>query len=610
MQGVNNQEVLPKMPKYTPSLNRGCMQPMKRIQVQWSWITRLVLSLVLLITACGHQDEESHKINSDEVQVYLGLQRNVNALAQFVAQVSNPQDEVNYGGFKTVQEVAVLLDVSSEAEWRVMQYLRMIDIPDDKTRLDPIESTYIATVSVDIAEKCFCYKGTEDRSTCIPEPLQETDTEPAAVTQVMIVEPTTDSNAELMGQQVRSDSSAIETDGTYRGNDGTPEGCAEGVATGAYTPNQYRMAYNVDPPSAGGGSLTGKGVRVAILNSFHWVFEDIAVFTGCFQDRKNPNAKITKLWSDQISIDYMAETYMDTELVLAIAPDSEITSLTVGSNYVPAFVQGLAAILDANNFHGGLPHVVSSSFIRCEGDLTKDEIGLAETYLMAAAAVGISVVSSSGDGGFLNGCVGSVQGAVYPASSPYVTGAGGTNMALNKDNTISEETVWMDSTGSGQSGGGPSGLFPIPTWQKGQGIDEHKPTMRLTPDVALFANDDNPGLAFYGKQLFERTSHWMAMGGGTSASAPMFAGMVALCVQQRLDSGKSSLGLLNPLLYQMAGSTEYNSLFRDITIGTGNNDPAKTAWEVGGASRGYDMATGWGSPMALAMADYINLNVP
>ena len=304
---------------------------------------------------------------------------------------------------------------------------------------------------------------------------------------------------------------------------------------------------------------------------------------------------MVRLWSDRTSCDVSAETYLDTEMVLAIAPEAEITSLTIGTNTMPQFIQGLAAILDANNFHGGLPHVVSSSFIPCEKDLTKDDMGLAETYLMAAAAVGISVVNSSGDGGFLNGCVGFVEGAVYPASSAYATGAGGTNMDLHKNNSIAEQTVWEDDFG-GESGSGPSSLFSIPDWQHGQGIDSHSPTQRLTPDIALFANDDTPGIAFYGKRIFYPTSHWIAMGGGTSASAPIFAGMVALWVQQRLDAGKTTLGLVNPLLYQMARSSQHDALFYDVVKGTSNSDPSKTEWDEGGAGPGYDMATGWGSP--------------
>ncbi len=341
--------------------------------------------------------------------------------------------------------------------------------------------------------------------------------------------------------------------------------------------------------------LTGKGVRVALINSFHWEEEDIATFTSCF-DLGAPNVRRVSLWSDRTSVNILSEPYLDTEMVLAIAPEAEITSLTIGTNTGGYFIQGLAALLDARHFGGALPHVASDSGGKNEVHLTTDMQGLAETYLMAAAAVGISYMSASGDQGFLD--------LNYPPSSPYATGVGGTSMDLNPDNSIVEQTVWHDNS-DGLSGSGPSELFDIPDWQNGQGIDEHSPTQRLIPDIALFANVETPGISFYGRRIIKRTPHWIAEGGGTSASSPMLAGMVALWVQQRLEAGKTSLGLLNPLLYHMANSDQYDELFYDVIEGTSNRDPSKTEWDEGGAGPGYDMATGWGSPQADAIAEYI-----
>ena len=508
------------------------------------------ISLLLVLVACSNNGSSP---SGDTVQVYLGLKRQTEALENFVAQVSDPTNEETYGKYLSVNEVAEKLGVTESTKREAIAYLWDIGVAESHVKLDPIGSTYVAEMPKETASSTFCYDLT-DESTCIPDLLKD------VVTEVMVVTLIDGQDGGLAEQEPSPLERTSSPPMSDRGNHGTPEGCEEGVNTGAYTPNQYRTAYGVDALREKG--LTGKGVRVAIINSFHWDKEAIATFTSCF-DLGTPNVHMVRLWCNRTSVDISAEAYLDTEMVLAIAPETEITSLTIGTNGMTQFIQGLAAILDADHFGGALPHVASDSIGPSEHHLTKDMKSLAETYLMAAAAVGITYVSASGDAGFL-ACNNTVS---YPPSSPYATGVGGTNMDLHKDNTIAEQTVWEDNSG-GYSGSGPSSLFFTPDWQHGQGIDSHSPTQRLTPDIALFANDDTPGIAFYGKRIIHpKTPRWNAMGGGTSACAPMFAGMVALWVQQRLESGKTALGLVNPLLYQMARSSQRHALFYDVVKG-------------------------------------------
>ena len=88
--------------------------------------------------------------------------------------------------------------------------------------------------------------------------------------------------------------------------------------------------------------------------------------------------------------------------------------------------------------------------------------------------------------------------------------------------------------------------------------------------------------------------------GGTSASAPLWAALLALANEVSLEQGGRTLGFVNPLLYQLARDPHrYAADFHDITTGNNDNDGLN-----GGrypATRKYDMATGLGSYNAYAL---------
>ncbi len=129
------------------------------------------------------------------------------------------------------------------------------------------------------------------------------------------------------------------------------------------------------------------------------------------------------------------------------------------------------------------------------------------------------------------------------------------------------ETAWIGS------GGGSSIFFPRPAWQTGPGVPDGD--KRLVPDVALAANPNTGALVvLHGKEL---------QIGGTSWSAPVWAGFCALINEALESAGMPALGFANPTFYQLAGT----AAFRDITVGTNG---AFTA------SKGYDRVTGIGVP--------------
>jgi kumamolisin len=215
-------------------------------------------------------------------------------------------------------------------------------------------------------------------------------------------------------------------------------------------------------------------------------------------------------------------------------------------------------------------------------------LGLGETYSTAAqfatdtqllatiASGGVSTFVSSGDGGSTPDSNGGSTGPLqveYYASDPNVTAVGGTSLYVNSATGVrTNEVAWSGS------GGGTSVQFNRPAWQTGSGVPAG--TKRLVPDVCLPA-DPNTGAYVYlgGVQQY----------GGTSWSAPAWAGFCALINEARAKQSKPPMGLLNPSLYPLIGSTN----FFDVT--TGNNATTTSAGKYA-AVINYDQVTGIGAP--------------
>jgi len=166
----------------------------------------------------------------------------------------------------------------------------------------------------------------------------------------------------------------------------------------------------------------------------------------------------------------------------------------------------------------------------------------------------------------------------FPASSPHVLGCGGTKL-VGSGTTITSEVVWNEtSANEGAGGGGVSTYFPLPAWQKNAKVPAPTTTGggRGVPDVAGDA-DPTTGYTI-------RVDGKTMVIGGTSAVAPLWAGLIALANAQN----KASAGFINPTIY-MAGAKK---AFRDIT--QGNNGAFS-------AGPGWDACTGLGSPNAPAL---------
>jgi kumamolisin len=221
-------------------------------------------------------------------------------------------------------------------------------------------------------------------------------------------------------------------------------------------------------------------------------------------------------------------------------------------------------------------HQISLSYGLGEQYMPTGQAQTDDQYFAALAGAGVTVFVSSGDGGSSPGPGGSGDnsGPVQvesPASDPHVTAVGGTSLYLNgSTGAVTSESAWF------LGGGGKSIFFGRPSWQTGTGV----PTggTRLVPDVALAA-DPNTGayLFFQGRPI---------QIGGTSWSAPSWAGICARINQVRSNTATTPLGLLGPKIYPLLGSSN----FRDITTGANGLNG------VYNAGPGYDLCTGIGVP--------------
>ncbi len=268
------------------------------------------------------------------------------------------------------------------------------------------------------------------------------------------------------------------------------------------------------------------------------------------------------------------EVMLDIEIAGALAPKARI-AVYFAPNTDAGFVAGLnAAISDQTN----RPSVVSISWGSPESNWTAQSITTLDDALQHAAAVGVTVCVASGDNGSSDGVNDGAAHVDFPASSPYSLACGGTRLS-GSGSTIESETVWNDGATGGAGGGGVSAHFALPTWQNGLSVKSTEGTQsaltkRGVPDVAGNADPQS------GYRI--RVDGQDTVVGGTSAVAPLWAGLIARINGAGTGAGKAALGYLNPRLY-----SSHPSVCRDIL--TGNNGAFQ-------ASQGWDACTGLGSP--------------
>lgn len=214
--------------------------------------------------------------------------------------------------------------------------------------------------------------------------------------------------------------------------------------------------------------------------------------------------------------------------------------------------------------------------------------------LAAAAAQGITICISSGDDGSGDELTDGRAHVDFPSCSPFVLSVGGTMLAHSGGSIVEE--VWhqktgVRATGGGATGGGVSIFFPRPQWQNVHitSLNQGSIDGRVIPDIAALA-----GPPFYSLVLPDGETN----NGGTSASAPLWAALIA-CINAQLPPAKQQR-FLTPLLYQAgANGKARGTTCHDITVGNNASTPEPGVGYK--ATSGFDAVTGWGVPNGTAL---------
>jgi kumamolisin len=280
------------------------------------------------------------------------------------------------------------------------------------------------------------------------------------------------------------------------------------------------------------------------------------------------------------------EVELDIQVAGAVAPKAA-QLVYFAPNTDQGFINAIAQAVHTTP----PPIVVSISWGQSEDQWSQQSRTSMDSVFADAAALGVTVTVAAGDNGSSDD-PNSTSGVHvdFPASSPHVLGCGGTQLIGNlSTNTITSEVVWNElANNEGAGGGGVSDVFPLPSWQANVGVPPiagGTSTGRGVPDVAGNADPVTGYLVVVdGKQQPI---------GGTSAVAPLWAGLIARLAQA---TGKK-FGLLQPLIYGGVTAGAAAQGFNDIT--QGNNG----AYSAG---PGWDATTGLGSPNGQALLTHLS----
>jgi len=261
------------------------------------------------------------------------------------------------------------------------------------------------------------------------------------------------------------------------------------------------------------------------------------------------------------------EVLLDIEVAGAVAPGAQIVVY-----FCPNTDRGfLDAINRAIHDKTHRPSVVSISWGGAEADWTDQSLQAFNQVFQVAASLGVTICAAAGDDGSTDGKGDGHQHTDFPASSPFVLACGGTRLE-GVQGKISRESVWNDGKNSA-TGGGVSDVFDLPAYQHDARVPKSaNPGGRIGRGVPDVSGNADP---VTGYKVVVDGQHTVI--GGTSAVAPLWAGLIAL-LNQKVGA---PVGQIQPLLYA------HPQALRDIVDGNNGAYHAGPHW---------DACTGLGSP--------------
>jgi kumamolisin len=354
-----------------------------------------------------------------------------------------------------------------------------------------------------------------------------------------------------------------------------------------FTPSDVAKLYNFPSNLNGTGQTIailelGGGFRQSELNTY---FQSIGITAPNVTVASYPQGGSNNPGTNALDPQNPdVEVMLDIQVAGAVAPGAKLVVYFAPDASDQSFLGVMNAIItDTANS----PSIVSISWGGPEDAASSQFQTEFDQLLQSAAHMGLTVCVAAGDNGSADFAADDPNWdgkahVDFPASSAFALACGGTQVTAPKG-SITNEVVWHDGQNDG-TGGGVSTVFPLPTYQQNANVPPHAnpvgPVMRGVPDIAGDAAPASGYRVLCDGQSFPDPAKGLPPVGGTSAVAPLWAGLVASLNQ---GLGKP-VGYLNPLLYNVAPAA---GAFHDITQGN-NGDYS--------AGAGWDPCTGLGSP--------------
>jgi subtilase family serine protease len=317
----------------------------------------------------------------------------------------------------------------------------------------------------------------------------------------------------------------------------------------------------------GGTVLTGAGQSLGLMELAGYNISDVTKYFSKFGPPLT--APVNGISTDGTPITCTGTCTDDTEQVLDL---EYAISMAPGLSQVQVYVASQPVSALSRMASDNTSKQLSSSWGWSENFATDNPL------FKEMAAQGQTFLTATGDHSSLQ------MSGPWPEEDANLTAVGGTDLE-----TDGAGGAWDMETGWSSSAGGPSldPTIPIKSYQLQliNSANDGSLALRNVPDIAGDANTDN----------YICANKTCSGGyGGTSFASPIWAGFIALANQQAAANGKPMVGFLNPTIYRLARSLQYETIFHDETKGRSGNYRAV---------KKYDLVTGLGSPQGEALID-------
>ncbi|RYP67836.1 hypothetical protein DL771_007013 [Monosporascus sp. 5C6A] len=584
------------------------------------------------------------------IQVDFALasrQEGVDAAEKILQAISDPDSE-RFGQHLSVDDVATLFAPSPAQIRETARWLAESGIPRSSLRISSDRGHVFFNTTVDRAERLLGAAYFEFRDGDKVQLASESLQLPATVARhVDVVFPGTDlglppSLASVKPFDPDADRGSLKARQTRDLVD-----CFEYM-----TPDCYRALYNMPESAANTTSHPKNSFGTYQPAGSTWLADDLDGFFARYQpELVGQRPQVMRINGGYLQTDiqiwpFNLESNLDHEYAMALARPQPVTNIQVGDKFLGGNLNTMLAAFDQHYCETGLdanydpvypntqhpggyngsdcgvhepPLVISVSYVWNEAAFSSRYLRRQCLEYLKLSLRGVSVIVSSGDNGpSFQGttCINPATGEMtrngtagfftpgFPASCPWVTTVGGTQLTpANRTwqpgtpwQSFPAETAFSIPSRLTSSGGGFSRVFPAPFYQQGAVASylrssEHQTHLRNLSTAGYFNAGGRgfPDVAAVANNVIVRSGGTLWLIAGTSASAPVFASMVARVNDARLKMGKRPVGFLNLVLYSPLGK----AALRDVKAGWNGGCGVEKAF---GATSGWDAVTGLGTP--------------